>query len=213
MASEANAGPSPGMSADGAKVNMAFIAAIVAVATIGGFMFVYDMGVIKGTQEGLDRGTLLLERWPPDGQRVARIARDRVRRDVAELDALRFERNAVTGAAGKRIDFLVAKSRRHDRTVRADDEASGIARVSSVLNSASCLPLPAACRYLSSATRGARKAATMAQHLVPITNLASAEALRRLPPIMKADRRSRPAGYSSLPLGLTSAVAGWPAGR
>jgi SP family sugar:H+ symporter-like MFS transporter len=42
------------MSADGAKVNMAFIAAIVAVATIGGFMFGYDSGVINGTQEGLE---------------------------------------------------------------------------------------------------------------------------------------------------------------
>jgi len=35
------------------KVNMAFIALIVAVATIGGFMFGYDSGVINGTQEGL----------------------------------------------------------------------------------------------------------------------------------------------------------------
>ncbi len=36
------------------QVNMAFIAAIVAVATIGGFMFGYDSGVINGTQEGLE---------------------------------------------------------------------------------------------------------------------------------------------------------------
>ncbi len=36
------------------KVNMAFIAAIVAVATIGGFMFGYDSGVINGTQKGLE---------------------------------------------------------------------------------------------------------------------------------------------------------------
>lgn len=35
-------------------VNMAFIAAIVAVATIGGFMFRYDSGVINGTQDGLE---------------------------------------------------------------------------------------------------------------------------------------------------------------
>jgi SP family sugar:H+ symporter-like MFS transporter len=36
------------------QVNMAFIAAIVAVATIGGFKFGYDSGVINGTQEGLE---------------------------------------------------------------------------------------------------------------------------------------------------------------
>src|ERR1700741_2401542 len=34
--------------------NLAFIAAIVAVATIGGFMFGYDSGVINGTQKGLE---------------------------------------------------------------------------------------------------------------------------------------------------------------
>ncbi|MCE3288118.1 MAG: transporter, partial [Caulobacter sp.] len=36
------------------KVNMGFIALIVAVATIGGFMFGYDSGVINGTQDGLE---------------------------------------------------------------------------------------------------------------------------------------------------------------
>ncbi|SEN06806.1 MFS transporter, SP family, sugar:H+ symporter [Sphingomonas gellani] len=35
-------------------VNHGFIAAIVAVATIGGFMFGYDSGVINGTQKGLE---------------------------------------------------------------------------------------------------------------------------------------------------------------
>jgi SP family sugar:H+ symporter-like MFS transporter len=35
------------------KANMAFVSAIVAVATIGGFMFGYDSGVINGTQKGL----------------------------------------------------------------------------------------------------------------------------------------------------------------
>jgi len=37
-----------------ARINMGFIAAIVAVATIGGFMFGYDSGVINGTQDGLN---------------------------------------------------------------------------------------------------------------------------------------------------------------
>ncbi|MGF7154228.1 sugar porter family MFS transporter [Novosphingobium gossypii] len=37
------------------KVNMAFVAMIVAVATIGGFMFGYDSGVINGTQDGLEK--------------------------------------------------------------------------------------------------------------------------------------------------------------
>ncbi|KQR82252.1 sugar porter family MFS transporter [Sphingomonas sp. Leaf343] len=36
------------------RVNIGFIAAIVAVATIGGFMFGYDSGVINGTQKGLE---------------------------------------------------------------------------------------------------------------------------------------------------------------
>jgi len=37
-----------------ARINIGFIAAIVAVATIGGFMFGYDSGVINGTQKGLE---------------------------------------------------------------------------------------------------------------------------------------------------------------
>jgi SP family sugar:H+ symporter-like MFS transporter len=37
-----------------ARANMGFIGAIVAVATIGGFMFGYDSGVINGTQEGIE---------------------------------------------------------------------------------------------------------------------------------------------------------------
>jgi SP family sugar:H+ symporter-like MFS transporter len=36
------------------RVNHGFIVAIVAVATIGGFMFGYDSGVINGTQKGLE---------------------------------------------------------------------------------------------------------------------------------------------------------------
>ena len=35
--------------------NLPLIAAIVGVATIGGFMFGYDSGVINGTQQGLEK--------------------------------------------------------------------------------------------------------------------------------------------------------------
>jgi SP family sugar:H+ symporter-like MFS transporter len=51
------AGPTGGAGPDivgDDKVNLAFIALIVAVATIGGFMFGYDSGVINGTQDGLE---------------------------------------------------------------------------------------------------------------------------------------------------------------
>lgn len=51
------AGPTGGAGPDiagGDRVNMAFVALIVAVATIGGFMFGYDSGVINGTQDGLE---------------------------------------------------------------------------------------------------------------------------------------------------------------
>jgi SP family sugar:H+ symporter-like MFS transporter len=58
------AGPTGGSGPDIAgadKVNMAFIALIVAVATIGGFMFGYDSGVINGTQDGLKEAFNLSE--------------------------------------------------------------------------------------------------------------------------------------------------------
>ena len=36
-----------------AEINLPLVSAIVGVATIGGFMFGYDSGVINGTQDGL----------------------------------------------------------------------------------------------------------------------------------------------------------------
>ncbi|MDP9012364.1 MAG: sugar porter family MFS transporter [Pseudomonadota bacterium] len=44
-------------------INLPLIVAIVGVATIGGFMFGYDSGVINGTQEGLKRTFHLSEAW------------------------------------------------------------------------------------------------------------------------------------------------------
>ena len=55
MATGATTGSGPATTTEAARVNMAFISAIVAVATIGGFMFGYDSGVINGTQQGLEQ--------------------------------------------------------------------------------------------------------------------------------------------------------------
>jgi SP family sugar:H+ symporter-like MFS transporter len=48
------------------RANMGFIGAIVAVATIGGFLFGYDSGAVNGTQEGLKSTfSLIPGSWSP----------------------------------------------------------------------------------------------------------------------------------------------------
>ena len=49
-----------------ARANMGFIGAIVAVATIGGFLFGYDSGAVNGTQDGLTQAFHLVPgSWSP----------------------------------------------------------------------------------------------------------------------------------------------------
>ena len=105
-----------------ARVNMAFIAAIVAVATIGGFMFGYDSGVINGTQEGLEKafdlsklgtgftvGAILI------GCAVGAFAAGRLsdrlgRRGVMMIAAVLFLISALlAGAAPSATAFVVAR--------------------------------------------------------------------------------------------------------
>ena len=48
------------------RANMGFIGAIVAVATIGGFLFGYDSGAVNGTQDGLTAAfNLVPGSWSP----------------------------------------------------------------------------------------------------------------------------------------------------
>jgi SP family sugar:H+ symporter-like MFS transporter len=104
------------------RVNMGFIAAIVAVATIGGFMFGYDSGVINGTQEGLEgafgvsalgTGVLvgaLLVGCAVGAFTAGRLA-DRIgRRNVMMLAAVLFVVSALgAGAAGSAEIFVIAR--------------------------------------------------------------------------------------------------------
>jgi len=104
------------------EVNMTFIAAIVAVATIGGFMFGYDSGVINGTQEGLEKafglsklgtgftvGSILI------GCAVGAFLAGRLadligRRSVMMIAALLFIVSALTaGAAPSAAIFIAAR--------------------------------------------------------------------------------------------------------
>ena len=104
------------------RANMGFIGAIVAVATIGGFMFGYDSGVINGTQEGLEGafdlsalgtgvnvGAILI--GCAVGAFIAgRLADVIGRRSVMLLAAIAFILSAIgTGAATSSEMFIVAR--------------------------------------------------------------------------------------------------------
>ncbi len=106
---------------DGAT-NHGFIAAIVAVATIGGFMFGYDSGVINGTQKGLeaafDLGRLgigvnvgaILVGSAIGAFGAGRLADAIGRRNVMMLAALLFLVSAIlAGAANGSGLFIVAR--------------------------------------------------------------------------------------------------------
>ena len=106
----------------GLKINTRFIGAIVAVATIGGFMFGYDSGVINGTQQGLERtfnlsklgtglnvGAILL--GCAFGAFLAgRLADWFGRRNVMVVAALLFIVSAIgAGAADSSTVFIIAR--------------------------------------------------------------------------------------------------------
>ncbi|HUD29894.1 MAG TPA: sugar porter family MFS transporter [Novosphingobium sp.] len=104
------------------RVNLAFVAMIVVVATIGGFMFGYDSGVINGTQDGLESafdlsalgtgfnvGAILL--GCAVGAFVAgRLADVWGRRSVMMIGAGLFVISALgAGAAGSSLVFILAR--------------------------------------------------------------------------------------------------------
>src|ERR1700722_7884238 len=108
--------------ADTAAANMLFVFAIVAVATIGGFMFGYDSGVINGTQDGLQQAFSLTKF--ETGFNVAallvgcafgafiagRLADLIGRRTVMIIAALMFVISALAaGDAPSSIVFIVAR--------------------------------------------------------------------------------------------------------
>ena len=106
----------------GGAANHGFIAAIVAVATIGGFMFGYDSGVINGTQKGLeaafDLGRLgigvnvgaILVGSAIGAFGAGRLADAIGRRNVMMIAAFLFLVSAIlAGAAGGSVVFIVAR--------------------------------------------------------------------------------------------------------
>lgn len=104
------------------RANMGFIGAIVAVATIGGFMFGYDSGVINGTQEGLEKafglsalgtgvnvGAILIG-CAIGAFMAGRMADVIGRKNVMLLAAVAFIISAIgTGAADSSAMFIIAR--------------------------------------------------------------------------------------------------------
>jgi SP family sugar:H+ symporter-like MFS transporter len=104
------------------NTNLPLIAAIVGVATIGGFMFGYDSGVINGTQEGLRSTFHLSEAWLGvtvsallPGCAVGAFLAGRLadvwgRRRVMVAAALLFILSALaSGAAGSALMMIIAR--------------------------------------------------------------------------------------------------------
>src|SRR5206468_1251310 len=110
------------------RANMGFIGAIVAVATIGGFLFGYDSGAVNGTQDGLTKAfNLVPGSWSPTnglGFTVAslligcfigaffagRLADLMGRRNTMMLAAALFLVGAlVQGAASAQLIFVIAR--------------------------------------------------------------------------------------------------------
>jgi SP family sugar:H+ symporter-like MFS transporter len=104
------------------RANLGFIGLIVAVATIGGFMFGYDSGVINGTQKGLESafalgrlgigvnvGAILL------GSAIGAFGAGRMadaigRRKVMMIAAILFLFSAgMAGAASGSVMFILAR--------------------------------------------------------------------------------------------------------
>jgi SP family sugar:H+ symporter-like MFS transporter len=105
-----------------ARVNIAFIATIVSVATIGGFMFGYDSGVINGTQKGLE-AAFDLDKWGVGinvgailvGSAIGAFGAGRLadligRRATMMLAAVLFLLSAaLAGAASSSLVFILAR--------------------------------------------------------------------------------------------------------
>ena len=110
------------MQGAGNRANMGFIGAIVAVATIGGFMFGYDSGVINGTQDGLEAafdlsalgtgfnvGAILIG-CAAGAFSAGRLADVIGRRKVMMLSAVLFFISALlAGVAGSSTVFVIAR--------------------------------------------------------------------------------------------------------